>query len=159
MNKRKLILLCIVAVLSAVTYIQENFGTGQNQSQNQSSTQTSTADLDYSKTDQLIEKAYQNQQSDLQVAGEGRVIKVLADDLDGSRHQKFILKLSSGRTVLFAHNIDLAPRVDNLREGDQLEFYGEYEWNDRGGVIHWTHHDPRGKHADGWLRHNGKTYQ
>jgi len=103
--------------------------------------------------------AYQNQQSDVQVRGKGHVVRVLPDDLKGSKHQKFILKLPSNITVLVAHNIDLAPRIPKLREGDEVEFFGEYEWNDKGGVVHWTHHDPRGKHVGGWLMHEGKTYQ
>jgi hypothetical protein len=83
----------------------------------------------------------------------------LSDDLDGSRHQRFILKLASGQTVLISHNMDLAPRIDSLRKGDMVEFYGEYEWNPKGGVVHWTHHDPNGRHVAGWLKHRGKTYQ
>lgn len=93
------------------------------------------------------------------VAGGGTVIRILDDDDDGSRHQRFILELDSGRTLLIAHNIDLAPRVEALRAGDRVEFNGEYEWNGRGGVIHWTHHDPQGAHEAGWLRHNGRVYQ
>ncbi|WP_442957776.1 DUF3465 domain-containing protein [Polaromonas sp.] len=26
----------------------------------------------------------------------------------------------------------------------------------RAGVIHWTHHDPGGRHVVGWLRHGGR---
>ncbi|EGR0487716.1 DUF3465 domain-containing protein, partial [Vibrio cholerae] len=61
--------------------------------------------------DAVLQQAYQSQQSDLQVQGLGQVVKVLPDDNDGSRHQKFILKLNSGQTLLVAHNIDLAPRI------------------------------------------------
>lgn len=103
--------------------------------------------------------AYENRQSDVQVRGSGKVVKVLADDTKGSRHQKMILSGPSGLRLLIAHNIDLAPRIENLREGDTVEYYGEYEWNQKGGVIHWTHHDPGGRHIDGWLKHRGKTYQ
>jgi hypothetical protein len=103
--------------------------------------------------------AFEARRSDEQMQGRGKVVRVLADDNDGSRHQRFILKLDSGQTLLVAHNIDLAPRVAGLREGDVVEFLGEYEWNDKGGVIHWTHKDPRGQHAAGWLKHQGKTYQ
>jgi hypothetical protein len=103
--------------------------------------------------------AFENQQSDLQVRGSGTVIHVLPDDTRGSQHQKFILKLSSGQKLLIAHNIDLAPRISALREGDSVEFFGEYEWNTKGGVVHWTHHDPAGRHEDGWLKHKGKSYR
>ncbi len=109
--------------------------------------------------DQVLKQAYQSQQSDVQVRGSGVVIRVLRDDNVGSRHQKFILKLESRQTLLVAHNIDLAPRVASLNVGDRIEFNGEYEWNSKGGVLHWTHHDPQGRHEGGWLKHNGRTYQ
>lgn len=109
--------------------------------------------------DAVIEQAFAERRGDLQVQGEGVVERVLADDRDGSRHQRFILRLGNGRTVLVAHNIDLAPRIDALRAGDRIAFNGEYEWNAKGGVIHWTHHDPAGRHVAGWLRHAGRTYQ
>ena len=112
-----------------------------------------------STSNSVIEQAYENQQSDVQVKGEGTVIKLLRDDRDGSRHQRFILELASGHTLLLSHNIDLAPRIDRLKSGDRVEFFGEYEWNDKGGVVHWTHHDPAGRHASGWIRHQGRTYQ
>ncbi|MAY43141.1 MULTISPECIES: DUF3465 domain-containing protein [unclassified Neptuniibacter] len=106
-----------------------------------------------------IQSAYQNRRSNVQLKGNGTVIKILRDDNEGSRHQKFILRLSSGQTLLIAHNIDLAPRINSISDGDSVQFYGEYEWNDKGGVIHWTHHDPSGRHVGGWLKHNGRTYQ
>jgi hypothetical protein len=107
----------------------------------------------------VFEDALANKQSNIQVEGSGSVIKILRDDLEGSRHQKFIIELSSGQTLLISHNIDLAPRIDSLSKGDSIEFFGEYEWNDRGGVVHWTHHDPGGRHVAGWIRHEGTIYQ
>lgn len=94
-----------------------------------------------------------------QASGTGTVIRILSDDNDGSRHQRFIIRLPGGRTLLIAHNIDLAPRINGIREGDTVEFHGEYAANSKGGVIHWTHHDPQGRHPHGWLRHQGHTYQ
>ena len=87
------------------------------------------------------------------------VKRVLADDNDGSRHQRFILTLASGRTLLIVHNIDLAPRVEGIQAGDHVAFHGEYEWTEQGGVVHWTHHDPQGHHVAGWLKHDGRVYQ
>lgn len=110
-------------------------------------------------SDARLQRAFEQRQSDLQIEGSGVVARVLPDDTQGSQHQRFLLRLSSGQTLLVAHNIDLAPRLPNLRQGDRVDFYGEYEWNAKGGVMHWTHRDPRGHHANGWLRYQGKTYQ
>lgn len=109
--------------------------------------------------DPQIEKAYHDKQSNIQVQGIGKVSRILPDDNNGSKHQKFLLKLPSKLTLLVAHNINLSKRIDKLKEGDDVEFYGEYEWNNKGGVLHWTHHDPKGKHKDGWLKHNGVVYK
>ena len=109
--------------------------------------------------DQILTDAYQKKQSDVQVSGSGVVVHKFPDDISGRKHQKFILKLLSGQTVIVSHNIDLARPIDSLKQGDTVSFYGEYEWKAKGGVVHWTHHDPRGKHIDGWLKHNGATYQ
>jgi Protein of unknown function (DUF3465) len=94
-----------------------------------------------------------------QVTGSGSVSKILSDDNDGSRHQRFIVRLPSGQTVLIAHNLDLAPRVAPLAPGDTVQFKGEYVWSDKGGTVHWTHRDPAGRHEGGWLKHAGQTFQ
>jgi Protein of unknown function (DUF3465) len=109
--------------------------------------------------DATIAAAYANRTGNVLVEGRGEVVRILPDDTDGDRHQRFILRLDSGQTLLIAHNIDLAPRLSRLKAGDQVEFSGEYAWNDQGGVIHWTHHDPRGQHRAGWLKYAGRTYQ
>ncbi len=106
-----------------------------------------------------IVEAYRSGRSDFVVQASGVVRAVLRDDLDGSRHQRFIVELEDGHSVLVAHNIDLAPRVDALRRGDRISFKGEYEWNEKGGVIHWTHRDPAGRHPHGWIEHEGRRYQ
>ncbi len=109
--------------------------------------------------DAAIAQAFEQGSHGRQMSGSGEVIRILPDDNDGSRHQRFILRLASGQTLLVAHNIDLAPRIPRLATGDRVAFYGEYEWNERGGVIHWTHHDPQGRHVGGWLEHGGQRYE
>jgi hypothetical protein len=106
-----------------------------------------------------LQAAFEQQRSNVQVEGEGIVEKLLPDDDDGSRHQRFILRLPHGQTLLVVHNIDLAPRIESLGVGEQVRFFGEYEWNNKGGVLHWTHHDPQGRHTGGWLEHRGKRYE
>jgi hypothetical protein len=119
----------------------------------------SSAAADVRSGDAAVARAFANRLGNQQLEGQGTVIKMLADDTNGSRHQRFIVRLESGHTLLVSHNIDLAPRIDALRTGDTVAFYGEYEWNPKGGVIHWTHHDPQGRHPAGWIRHGGRTYQ
>lgn len=109
--------------------------------------------------DSEISGLYENKISNVQVNGSGVVIRILPDDLEGSKHQKFIVKLKSGITLLIAHNIDIAPKIETLAINDLVEFYGEYEWNSKGGLVHWTHSDPGGIHESGWLKHRGKKYQ
>ncbi|NTS76459.1 DUF3465 domain-containing protein [Catenovulum sp. SM1970] len=106
-----------------------------------------------------LAQAYENKRSDLQIQFKARVIKLLPDDLKGSKHQRFIVKLASKQTLLIAHNIDLAPKINSLKVGDWVEVYGEYEWNNKGGVVHWTHHDPKKRHTDGWIKHKNILYQ
>ena len=107
----------------------------------------------------VIENAFRNHAGNLPVTESGVVSRVLPDDNQGSRHQRFIVTLASGHTVLIAHNLDIAPRINDLRVGDQIVFSGIYEWNDKGGVVHWTHHDPSGQYGGGYLQHNGMAYQ
>jgi hypothetical protein len=109
--------------------------------------------------DEVLADAFEHHRSRIEVEGAGRVVRILPDDTEGTEHQKFILQLASGQELLVAHNTDLAERVPNLRKGDTIEFRGEYEWNEKGGVLHWTHHDPHGNHADGWLKVDGRVYQ
>jgi hypothetical protein len=105
-----------------------------------------------------IARLFRERQSGVVVEGAGTVEKLLPDDLVGSRHQRFILRIASQRTILVSHNIDLAPRLDSLRIGDEVHFRGQYEWNQRGGLVHWTHHDPAGRRIGGWLRHEDRIY-
>jgi hypothetical protein len=109
-------------------------------------------------TEHALQAAYAEQRSGLWLETRGRVSRVLRDDNEGSRHQKFILELDDGHTVLVAHNIDLARRVP-ARVGTSLVVRGRYEWNKRGGVIHWTHHDPDGREQGGWVEVQGIRYQ
>jgi hypothetical protein len=105
-----------------------------------------------------VAQAFRAHRSNVSVEAGGRVVRVLRDDREGSPHQRFIVRVGGGVSVLVAHNLDLAPRVP-VSPGDSVTVRGEYEWNDKGGVIHWTHRDPDGRHDAGWIRHEGRLYQ
>ena len=109
--------------------------------------------------DRILARAFKNKTSGFMVKFRGTVVYKLPDDNDGSRHQRFLVELDSGQTLLIAHNIDLAPRVAHLKLNQTVTIYGEYIWNAKGGLVHKTHHDPDGSDPDGWIRHKGVTYQ
>ena len=88
----------------------------------------------------------------------GFVKQLLSDDNDGLRHQRFIIDAGSDRSLLIAHNIDLAARVP-VGMGDRVQVRGMYEWNELGGLVHWTHHDPHGVEDGGYVRYRTKIYQ
>jgi hypothetical protein len=91
------------------------------------------------------------------VEGRGTVVRILRDDLRGRQHQRFVLRLASGGTLLLAHNTQLAGRAP-VEEGTDVGFRGRYEWGARGGIVHWTHRDPRGG-SGGWLEVAGRRYE
>ena len=112
-----------------------------------------------STSDRILARAFKLKTSGFMVKFRGTVVRKLPDDLDGSRHQKFLVRLDSGQTLLIAHNIDLAPRVSRLKTNSTLTIYGEYIWNDLGGIVHKTHHEPDGSTGGGWIRRKGVIYQ
>jgi hypothetical protein len=54
--------------------------------------------------------------------------------------------------------MDIGMPVPDLKEGENIQFYGEYKWNAKGGVVHWTHKDPKGNHPDGFLVYRKRKY-
>jgi hypothetical protein len=88
----------------------------------------------------------------------GFVRRLLSDDDDGSRHQRFIVDIGNRMTLLIAHNIDLAKRVP-IGMGDRVYVRGMFEWNDLGGLVHWTHHDPLGVEDGGYVRYRQREYR
>lgn len=93
-----------------------------------------------------------------EVTVEAPVVRLLPDDTQGIPHERFLIRLANGSTVLVAHDTNMAPRVP-LVVGDMVRIHGEYIWNEKGGVLHWTHHTDTPRHPGGWIEVNGKHYE
>ena len=149
LNKKTLNAIIILIIVGIVYYWQ----TSERPSSN---TSIETTQYD---AHEKIAVYYNNQVSGKMITLNANVSKMLSDDTYEPRHQRFIIELNNSLTVLISHNIDLAPRVLGLNVGDEVTITGQYEWNEKGGVIHWTHHDPQGRRKGGQINHNGKVYR
>lgn len=85
------------------------------------------------------------------------VVEILPDDVHGRRHQKWVVALADQRRVQVVYNSDFGPRVP-VQLGQVQDVAGEYIWNSKGGLLHWTHYDPRGRRPDGFVQINGQIY-
>jgi Protein of unknown function (DUF3465) len=55
-------------------------------------------------------------------------------------------------------NVEVAPRCP-VTLGDRVEISGEMVHDPgRPPIVHWTHHDPTGRHPSGFIRLHGKLY-
>jgi len=107
-----------------------------------------------------VQRDYAERRSTVEVTAQGVVTTVLADDAGPSgRHQRFIIRLAgASQTVLIENNVTVGQRVP-VAPNDDVTVHGEYIWNDQGGLIHYTHHDPAPGHESGWIDRNGVRYQ
>lgn len=157
-------LLAATGLVACLQTPQQDTESNQAQSAIEVKSQVKTLDLKPLSTGLLqdntaVQQAFAQKQSNVWVQGAGAVTKLLPDDNKGARHQKFLVRINAQQTLLFAHNIDLSPRIDALKVGDTIEFKGEYVFNPKGGVIHWTHRDPKGQQEGGWIKHQGNTFE
>lgn len=157
----KKLLLALAILIGAGVYDFVNKQLTGNKAGTQTPISTDAPQISQDKNHSLLDKirdAAKNQRSGWWLETEGVVIKNLKDDTKGSQHQKFLIKLAPDITLLVAHNIDLAPRAP-VQQGDKIKIRGRYEWNNRGGVLHWTHHDPKGRKEGGWIYAKGKYFK
>jgi hypothetical protein len=109
-----------------------------------------------------LTRTYGKADSGSWVETSGTVVRLLSDDEAPERHQRFVLDTGAGRTLLVLHNLEIAGRVP-LGLGDRVQVRGLYEWNEQGGLVHWTHRDPmaidQGIDDGGWIRHRRRDYR
>ena len=109
---------------------------------------------------ETVRRDFAEHRSNVEVTAAGAVTTILADapGADGT-HQRFILRLTGlTQTVLVENNVSIGRRVP-IAVGDDVTVHGEYVWNDQGGLIHFTHHDPVHTHEGGWISLRGARYE
>ena len=158
------LLLSLIAVSMVLSGCQPNDSVLSPQPQPKNEVSEASADVNTAHIcdNATIKQAFDAQKSKHQVKGCGTIIKALPDDNEGSRHQKILVELTGvtpKQTLLLVHNIDIAQRVAEVERGQTLSFYGEYIYNDKGGLVHWTHHDPAARHQGGWIESGGVRYE
>lgn len=91
-----------------------------------------------------------------EVHGRGTVERVLGiRESRTGEHEGFIVRMNE-RSIKVETNTGITGPIP-LHRGDTIALQGQYECSD--GVIHWTHHDPRGRHMSGYIEIHGYRYQ
>lgn len=104
---------------------------------------------------------YASGSSGAEVIGQGTVLAVLGTRAGPSgEHEGFLLKLTRHCDLMLRieTNVDITGPVP-LHTGESVTVKGQYEDDPTGGVIHWTHHDPAGRHVAGYIVADGKVYE
>ena len=105
-------------------------------------------------------QAYAENRSHVEVVAEGVVTRLLGIQQGRvSPHEGFLMRLSSGcgLIVRVEVNTDFTGPI-TLNPGESVVVKGEYEYYPLGGVVHWTHRDPRGRHDNGYIEAGGRSY-
>lgn len=93
---------------------------------------------------------------------DARVVRVLGEREGRSgMHEGFLITAPDGsqsvaRAFKVEDNTDITGPIP-LQRGDAVSLLGQFECDD--SVIHWTHHDPRGRHRSGYIEVHGTRYQ
>jgi Protein of unknown function (DUF3465) len=104
--------------------------------------------------------AYSAQRSRVEAVAGGRVTRIFGVRAGrSSPHEGFLMRLDSGCDLVLRVevNTDFTGEIP-LSSNEPIVVKGEYEYYPRGGVIHWTHHDPRGRHENGYISAADKMY-
>jgi hypothetical protein len=73
-------------------------------------------------------------------------------------HEAFGVRSDDGIGLEVVDNVSIAPRVP-VGVGDRVVVQGVLiPKAARGPLVHWTHHDPGGRHAAGFIEWNGRRY-
>jgi hypothetical protein len=72
-------------------------------------------------------------------------------------HEAFDVQTAAGPLEI-VDNVGIAPQIP-VQPGDSIEVRGEMVHDpDRTPIVHWTHRDPGGHHAAGFIQLRGRVY-
>lgn len=111
--------------------------------------------------DPAVCAAYSAGRSRVEVVADGTVTRLLGVQPGRvSPHEGFLMRLSTGCSLILRveANTDFTGSIP-LASGAPVIVKGEYEYYPLGGVIHWTHRDPRGRHEGGFIQTGGGIYE
>jgi hypothetical protein len=104
-----------------------------------------------------VQDAFRDHQSGMMVEVSGNVVRILRDDKDDRRNQKFIIRLTNGQSLLVIHDQVAGERVP-VAINDSVLVRGEYRWSETGGTVHFTRRDHSLHRLHGWIEHQGRRY-
>jgi hypothetical protein len=113
-----------------------------------------------SPNDAAVCAAYTAERSHVEVIADGTITRILGVQAGRvSPHEGFLVRLAAGCSLVVRveANTDFTGPIP-LARGERVTVKGEYEYYPLGGVIHWTHRDPRGRHEGGYIEAAGSTY-
>jgi len=102
--------------------------------------------------------AFEQGRTGVWVSGHGTVKQLVGDEtVAGERHQRIVVDVGEVFDLIVRHSVEASERVPVV-QGDTIAFQGRYEFNGRGGVLGFTHHDPEEPGGGGWVRYQGNVY-
>ena len=104
-----------------------------------------------------LEEAHRYRQTGIMAEVDGTVARILMDDKEDQRNQKFTIRLTNGQMVLVIHDQEAAGRVP-VSFGDTVLVRGEYVWTETGGTLRHTQRDYSAQRLHGWIDHKGERY-
>jgi hypothetical protein len=73
-------------------------------------------------------------------------------------HEQFDVRADDGSRFSVVDNVSIAPRVP-VQPGDRVTVQGELvRAHVSPPIVHWTHHDPGGRHPGGFVSLDGRVY-
>ena len=105
----------------------------------------------------VLADAYLNKKSGMMAEVQGQVTRLIMDEEESARVQKFVICAISGQSRLVTHDLSRSDRVP-VAIGDKVMVRGEYVWSEPGGTLICPTRDNGSGGRNGWIEHKGERY-